>query len=127
MGILGVLIFVLSIILDGIFHVVALEMLELNIIALLQRYGIGFEEVGKIEQRDQVLQVLVIRVGVSLMLVIGDLSSVGGGWESFGSNSGHRGGIGWAGGNFAGVEGVGARDGAGGRTCKNGTVGYRHR
>ena len=59
-GILGVFTFIIPIILDGIFHSIAPQWFELNTIALLQRDGISFAEVGKIKRRDRCNQIAVL-------------------------------------------------------------------
>jgi len=76
-GLLGFLTFVLPIILDGIFHGAAPHVFELNTIALLQRDGISFVEVGRLKRRDRVLQVAVIGMGVIVVSTLaGVVSSV---------------------------------------------------
>ena len=59
-GLLGFLTFILPIILDGVFQSLAPQFFELNTIALLQRDGISFAEVGKIKRRDRILQIICL-------------------------------------------------------------------
>ena len=64
-GLLGFLTFILPIILDGVFQSLAPQFFELNTIALLQRDGISFAEVGKIKRRDRILQIILLGFGAA--------------------------------------------------------------
>lgn len=59
-GLLGFVTFILPIILDGLFQRLAPRLFEINTIALLQRDGISFAEVGAIKRRDRALQLAFI-------------------------------------------------------------------
>eukprot|EP00548_Thalassiothrix_antarctica_P012517 CAMPEP_0194159742 /NCGR_PEP_ID=MMETSP0152-20130528/78007_1 /TAXON_ID=1049557 /ORGANISM="Thalassiothrix antarctica, Strain L6-D1" /LENGTH=618 /DNA_ID=CAMNT_0038869357 /DNA_START=189 /DNA_END=2045 /DNA_ORIENTATION=+ len=64
-GFLGFVTFILPIIMDGIFQNLAPQWFELNTIALLQRDGISFAEVGKIKRRDRLLQIALLVFGAA--------------------------------------------------------------
>jgi len=92
-GFLGFLTFILPIILDGVFAAVPDGFLgytfEPNTIALLQRDGISFAEVGRLKRRDRVVQALVLVTGgVVVSNFVGALVALVTGGGGGGNNSG---------------------------------------
>ena len=85
-GVLGFATFILPIILDGIFRGLAPNLFEINTIALLQRDGITFSEVGAIKRKDRALQIAIIGLAAAaasgLASALLSVSSSGQSWSS---------------------------------------------
>lgn len=68
-GFAGVCSFLIPIILDGIFHKLAPTIFAQNIIAMLQREDITFQEAVERKEKDRILQLLCLGLLLSVVMI----------------------------------------------------------